>query len=362
MAETRKKDTPRTVSIEATVTESRPTARRGTLSEDSAIDVTAGTSSKLQESTSFEPAFRILEDLIIQFKDGSSDEILESVVATYKDGSYPAALRERPPILVPSPTSPVFSGTHDPSVHGLASHIAAETDGMGHHERQESEVYHLEGDGYQPETSRLWPSQNGFGSSPAGEMRQFGALETPSMTPPPTANGMSHRFCDFSYTNSSTAVHIQDSLRAILDSYFPTGETGYSQGYSLVTTGTDRLWKPVFGNIDDSTGAQRTTVDQIIAFGREEGVDLDFFAHISGQIEALGMKRNGINKAGKLDLRSVIPQIISPSFSVSMLTNPLRVIDILLRMCCKLLRNSLNGLVQDPGPIPKVLLPCWCLI
>ncbi|RFU33583.1 hypothetical protein B7463_g2754, partial [Scytalidium lignicola] len=295
-------------SIESSVTESRPFGRRGTFSEDSAIDVTAVSSRKSQEILSYEPVLPLLEDLVIHFKDGSSDEILEFVITSYKDGSYPIPPPPPPKpktSLVPSPTnSLVFIPSHELSVPRLSRDIAAETDDERSHRRQKSDSYRPDGDSSPLESKQLEPPRS------ASEMRRFGGLATPNMTPPPTANGISQKFCDFSYTNTSNAVHIQDSLRAILDSYFPTGETGYSQGYNSITAGTDRLWKPVFGNIDDNTGFQRTTVDQIIAFGHEDGVDMDFFAHISGQIEALGMKKSGINRAGKLDLRYFVANVL----------------------------------------------------
>ncbi|KAH8820436.1 hypothetical protein F5884DRAFT_49259 [Xylogone sp. PMI_703] len=293
--------------VEPPEKESRPLGRRGTFSEDSAIDVTAGSSGKPHGSFAFEPVFPLLEDLVIQFKDGSSDDILESVIASYKDGSYPI-IPQRRTILVPSPTSAVFSG-YESGLPMFASGITVEVDEVRSHKSQGSNSHLSDGGDYPSEMHHRWPSQDEFGRS-STEGRGFGGLTAQTITPPSTANGISQKFCDFTYTNSSNAVHIQDSLRAVLDSYFPTNETGYSQGFSLIATGTDRLWKPVFGSIDDSTGSQRTTVDQIIAFGHEDGVDTDLFAHISGQIEALGMKRNGINKAGKLDLRYLVANVL----------------------------------------------------
>jgi hypothetical protein len=50
-------------------------------------------------------------------------------------------------------------------------------------------------------------------------------------------------------------------------------------------------------------GGESWTVDQIIALGCEDGVKNDFFVKISGQVERLGSKRDGLNRGGKLDIR-----------------------------------------------------------
>ena len=44
-------------------------------------------------------------------------------------------------------------------------------------------------------------------------------------------------------------------------------------------------------------------VDQIIALGCEDGVKKDFFFQVSGQVERLGTKRDGLSRSGKIDIR-----------------------------------------------------------
>lgn len=123
------------------------------------------------------------------------------------------------------------------------------------------------------------------------------------MTPPPT-RGNIYNFISFSAELSSNAINVQNSFRQLLDVQFPAGEDGYSQFYYQVSPEAERLWKPVFRN-DKSTmgGSESRTVDQIIALGREDGVKNDFFVQISGQVERLGSKRDGLSQSGKLDIR-----------------------------------------------------------
>jgi hypothetical protein len=104
--------------------------------------------------------------------------------------------------------------------------------------------------------------------------------------------------------SSYNAISVQNSLRQLLSTYFPSGEDKYSQYCYPVSSEAERLWKPVFRNDENaSIGNEDRTVDQIIAFGCEAGVKMEFLHQISGQIERLGMKRDGVNRSGKLDIR-----------------------------------------------------------
>ena len=61
---------------------------------------------------------------------------------------------------------------------------------------------------------------------------------------------------------------------------------------------------PFFRNDQNaSIGDEGRTVDQIIALGCQDGVKKEFFNQISGQVERLGTKRDGLSRSGKLDLR-----------------------------------------------------------
>jgi hypothetical protein len=156
---------------------------------------------------------------------------------------------------------------------------------------------------------------------------------TPSLTPPPTAHGLSEKFCEFSPMNPNSVIGIQNSLRSLLNLHFPAGGNGYTQYYFPVSPETERLWKPVFRNDENaSIGNEGRTVDQIIALGCEEGVKKDFFAQVSGQIEKLGMKRDGLNRSSKIDLKYVTTN----SQHGATLTNT----DISSQTSCKCTRTS----------------------
>lgn len=127
---------------------------------------------------------------------------------------------------------------------------------------------------------------------------------SPTVTLPPPVNVEDEKFCEFPMQAGTTVIGLQNSLRAFLGARFPAGENGYTQ-YSFSTTPeADRLWKPVFRNDQNaSIGDEGRTVDQIIALGCEDGVKKEFFSQISGQVERLGTKRDGLSRSGKLDLR-----------------------------------------------------------
>jgi hypothetical protein len=101
------------------------------------------------------------------------------------------------------------------------------------------------------------------------------------------------RFFDFSPVDAGNAISVHNSLRQLLSMHCLVRY--YSQHYYPVAPEAERLWKPVFSNDERSSmGNEGRTVDHIVALGCEEGVKRDFFFQISGQIEKLGCKRDGM--------------------------------------------------------------------
>jgi hypothetical protein len=243
--------------------------------------------SKAIAAEPFEPLFAVVEDMVIHFANDTPNKIFESVIRSYKNGSYPAV-----------PSSEEANADYPSSPTSLArptSHHTAETDDEGFHRRNEFDPY--SSDNNYPPNIKQWPPRDRL--QPNDSKAQTLEPPTPTMTPPPPSNSIAEKFCTFSPAGSNGVIGLQDSLRLFLGLHFPAGGNGYTQHYFPITPEADRLWKPVFRT--DENGFK--SVDQIIALGCEEGVNEEFFAQISGQVERLGTKRDGLTRSGKLDLR-----------------------------------------------------------
>jgi len=277
---------------------STPTVR---VFQDRGIDAWEGpaqpSETKPEENGALEhPVFPVVEDMIVHFVNNASNEILESVIRSYKNGAYPMTPSPASPDAEYPPSSTFSNRNADESCARPDSHHTVETDDEGFHRRHEFDPY---SDSSYPSSSKQWPLSDKLGRNHGVD--QTTKPPTPTMTPPPQSN---ERFYEFSPVNPSSVIGVQNCLRSFLNMHFPAGENGYTQHYFSVTPEADRLWKPVFGNDQNvSTGNEGRTVDQIIALGCEDGVKKDFFAQISGQIERLGTKRNGLNRSARLDLR-----------------------------------------------------------
>jgi hypothetical protein len=259
---------------------------RGTDAEDMVI------AEKLEGDAPFEPVFPVVEDLVIHFSYEDPYKIFEYVISGYKSGSYPvfpSSEQEFSSI----PASPTTSNVGEATIRPI-SRLTAETDDDGCHRHHEFDTYAANN---YSEGVTQWPlkhSKSGRNIQPS----------SPTPTPPPSAKGIPNKFCEFSPINPNSVIGIQNSLRSLLNLHFPAGKYGYTQYSFPVAPEMERLWKPVFRNDDSSSiGHEGRTVDQIIALGCEEGVKKDFFSQISGQIEKLGTKRDGLNRSSKIDLR-----------------------------------------------------------
>jgi hypothetical protein len=250
-----------------------------------------------EEAAPYQPVFPAIEDLVIHCVNDTPNEILTSVFQSYKNGTYPA---------VPSLASTVSDEEECPKTPTNAGESVAEPET---HESPEPEspqtAIQEEFDPYSSDTHYPTIKQS-IPRSKFSRVEKAATPEPPSptVTLPPPANIEDEKFCEFSMQAGTTVIGLQNSLRAFLGARFPAGENGYTQ-YSFSTTPeADRLWKPVFRNDQNaSIGDEGRTVDQIIALGCEDGVKKEFFSQISGQVERLGTKRDGLSRSGKLDLR-----------------------------------------------------------
>jgi hypothetical protein len=256
---------------------STPTAR---LFIDRGTDAWDG---EAPEEIPFEPVFPAVEDLVIHCASDTPNEILSSVFQSYRKGTYPTA-----------PDSPI---SDDDSVQSPTTEDEAVPEPAAETTHVEQEEF----DPYSSDTTYLSPLKLGI---PTSKFARNPAPPSPARTLPPPTNMAEDKFCELPMLASTGIIGIQNSLREFLNLRFPAGENGYTQSNFPTAPEADRLWKPIFGNDNNtSVGEEGRAVDQIIALGCEDGVRKAFFNQISGQVERLGTKRDGLSRSGKLDLR-----------------------------------------------------------
>lgn len=284
-----------------------PTAKKNAIAPPPKVFVDRGTDAEPMDAAEaaqavvYEPVFPVIEDLVIHFHNSMVNEIFDSVVRAYKDGSYPVyppkAQAETAIAQLDEATMPEALEEAPTTDERPFSHLTAETDDDGYQRRQEVDPYNP--DSYQA-GAPLWPSQR--------KTKNVATVRaeppTPATTPPPVLSEVAQKFHEFSPVNANSAVGVQNSLRAVLNVHYGPAETTKYKQYDLPLE-CDRLWKPVFRN-DNGQGTEGRTVDQILAIGCEDGVSSEFFNDISGQIEKLGIKKNGSSRTGRLDIRYLI--------------------------------------------------------
>lgn len=237
------------------------------------------------EETPFEPVFPSVEDLVLHCASDTPNEILSSVFQSYRKGTYPTA-----------PESPVSD--EEDSAESPTTEVEVVAEPVAEPTRVEQEEF----DPYSSNTNYLSPPLK-LGI-PTSKFARNPAPPSPAVTLPPPTNMAEDKFCELPMPASTGVIGIQNSLRAFLNLRFPAGENGYTQNNFPTAPEADRLWKPIFGTENHtSAGEDGRTVDQIIALGCEDGVRKAFFNQISGQVERLGTKRDGLSRSGKLDLR-----------------------------------------------------------
>ncbi|KAK0127554.1 hypothetical protein ONS96_007088 [Cadophora gregata f. sp. sojae] len=336
---------PRTTFVKASETTIRksPTSSRSSRSSsnsstsstetpDRAVFVERGTDAieiptKDSQEIPFVPVFELAEDLVIHLTDDQPSEIFESVLRSYKNGSYPImpTLASHTPSESPSSPSSLIiqEGSEasisprsisslqlevDPEVRP-ASYPTNEVDDFGYN-RRSFDPY--SDDSYPPDIKRPSRGQVRLAESSISNVAPPTppVEEVPLVVPAEEESPLENRFVEFSPVNPGNAISVHNSFRELLSILFPASEN-YSQYVYPVAPEVDRLWKPVFRNEESGPiGIEGRTVDQIIAFGCDEGVKKDFFHQISGQIEKIGTKRDGSNRSGKIDIRFLISNIM----------------------------------------------------
>lgn len=254
-----------------------------------------GDEDTLEES---QPVLPLHEDLVIHFTSETQDQVLNSVIQKFKRGSYSIA-----------------------STHAESSVATAETDSCPSTPRT-ADLFDLEEDGqiglspvmevpsgdeaeeYDPFAVRGDETLQRLSSAVLRDCRP----PTPAQTPLPGESDADSKFYDFSTVGRPNAVATQNALRMVLEVYFPPNRAGgYHQFGSPLLHSVDSLWRPIFG-VDSSQDAAsgESTVDIVLAIGSQKGVKREFSSSLTGQIERLGTKSNGMSRSGRLDIRFVL--------------------------------------------------------
>lgn len=252
----------------------------------------------------FEPVMPLLEDLVVHFTSFSPDYILSSVIQSLKDGFYPLL----------SNTSGSF-GTAEtdscPSTPRTADLFDLEVN-------QNDGLYTVPEEPSADEASEYDPfAPRGSDVRAASKMAlQQSVSPSPNIPQPPMpgqtdAVRVGTKFHDFSTPGYPNAIVTQNALRLVLEDYHPQQEgNGYLQYNALVLSDMNSLWRPMFQDFEaqDNKPAQHTA-DLILAIGCQKGVNSEFVSTVTGQIEKLGSKGNGMSRSGRLDIRSGKPQL-----------------------------------------------------
>lgn len=237
----------------------------------------------------FRPVLPFHEDLVIHFTGGASDYVLDSVIQALKDGSLPVT--PGPPgsfgtLTETSPSTPRTADLFD--VEDSEAGLSPVVEATSSDEASDYDPFAARGNDVRSSAAALQPP-----SSP----------QTP--TPCPSASGTDSRFRNFLTTGRPNAVAIQNALRRVLEEHFPSGQVGGYRQFSLPSLADmDRLWKPIFTDAETSgSKSSGRTADLILVIGRQRGVKKELLSALTGQIEKLGSKSNGLSRSGRLDIR-----------------------------------------------------------
>lgn len=247
----------------------------------------------------FAPVLPVTEDLVVYFKDDIPDALLDNVVKSFKDGNYPVLSNspegsDTETVTDQLPTTPKSQSLHD----------GERTPKAVNNEEPEVASPSIEVDEYDPfaYVQSSWPPAKPAKTPPKLKNVQ---PPTPEKTPEPSvADNKDGKFYEFKVSSSQTAVAVQNSLRSVLEMYFPPEAQGYRQFSFSLLPELEGLWKPIFREAEP--GSPRTNnrrMDQILAIGSQQGVKKEYSSAIVGLLDKLGSKQSGMSRSGRLDFR-----------------------------------------------------------
>lgn len=274
---------------------------------DAGLDTSEGLTKFLDETESqadeeFEVVLPVYEDLVIQLKDENPDVLLESVLEGLRAGKYPVTV----PLLVLHETESSSERSLTPeSLTSMRSSLTSVSETkkpllfLPEVRVDEDEYDPFASHDYSPKPPSEWIGRT--------SLTQIAGIPTlaqsrhQSMVPPGTKfDATGTHFHEFK-TTGKTPVGVQDVVRSILNIYFTPEKLGFQQFKLLPDLGS--LWRPVFRGADtQKLGNGGEKLDLILAVGAQKGVSKELLSSITGSLEKLGAKPNGVNRSGRLDL------------------------------------------------------------
>lgn len=246
----------------------------------------------------FVPVLPVLEDLVVYFKDDVPDTLIDKMVKGYKDGNYP--------LMVDSSDDSDGDTIRDQTPATPTNDTILEAEEQLEEPQEELTIISpsVDVDEYDPfaYVQQTWPKPK-----PIKQVKPVKKIETPptpEQTPTPSVAEKDDKFHEFRVAEGQTAVAIQNSLRAVLNIYFPPEAQGYRQFSFSLLPELDGLWNPIFHDAEHgSPRSDRSKMDQILAIGSQRGVKKEYSSAINGLLEKLGVKSSGISRSGRLDFR-----------------------------------------------------------
>lgn len=275
----------------------------------------------LDTNEPFHAALPMMEDLVIHIKGEDCDQNLETMIQAFKNGTYPISV---PPLLLEAKGDVDQLGT--PTTMGSAPKLDDTDIGDGERIVREAIPIYNPDDydpfashgNYLPPTSFL--SKQDIGSQPQ-DTAVISAQPTLSQTPPPKTTTVPDTiFHDLDIRDCKTAVCIQNSLRSILNVYFPSENIGYHQFNFPLLPELSSFWRPVFRDVSSGDLTPTRKIDLILAIGAQRDVDRGLLGTLSESLEKLGREPNGASRSGRLNLRYLIANTMQ-AFTSQPLTN-----------------------------------------
>lgn len=258
----------------------------------------------LDTNEPFQIVLPMMEDLVIHVRGEDCDQNIETIIQALKNGIFPISM---PPLLLEAKGDMDQLGT--PTTMGSAP--KSDERDIGDSERTVQEAIPIynpdEYDpfashgNYVPHTSFL--SKQDIGSQPQ-DTAVISAQPTLAQTPPPKTTTVPDTiFRDIDISDCKTAVCIQNSLRSILNVYFPSEHIGYHQFNFPLLPELSSFWRPVFRDTSSAGSKPKRKIDLILAIGAQKDVNRELLGTISGSLEKLGREPNGASRSGRLNLR-----------------------------------------------------------
>ncbi|OBS22391.1 hypothetical protein FPOA_08728 [Fusarium poae] len=294
-------DAPRTIVVKTNLPVIKmapvPLEKKRKPARESYVDRGTDAKDVTESKETFQPVLPLVEDLVIHFKEDVSDPILDSVVRGFKTGGFSTFLQ--------SPTSEF----DDYNTLVPATPESQNITGVRCIEDQYQELpvlKKLDLDEYDPfaYNQPSWLRRKPLPSLPKLTVER---PPTPVRTPPLLVSDMDNKIHDLQVNGQQTAIAVQNSLRSVLQDHFPPETRGYRQFQFPLLPELEGLWKPVFCDTAPN-GSQGSChrIDQILAIGAQRGVRRDYTSAVTGQLEKLGTKQNGVSRSGRLDFRYLL--------------------------------------------------------